>query len=75
MGMYAPRKELLMSRRSRLNHAPAFNAKVALKAIKGEHTLAKLAQRHDVHPNQITQWKNAVAGAFRGGIRLTWAPG
>lgn len=46
-----------MSRRPRRNHAPAFKAQVALEAVKGEYTLAELAQRFDVHPNQITQWK------------------
>ena len=46
-----------MSRRPRRNHTPAFKAKVALAAIKGEKTLAELAQQFDVHPNQITQWK------------------
>ena len=46
-----------MSRRPRRNHTPAFKAKVALAAIKGEMTLAQLAEHFDVHPNQITQWK------------------
>ena len=46
-----------MTKRSRRNHSPAFKAKVALAALKGDKTLAKLAQQHDVHPNQITQWK------------------
>ena len=45
-----------MSRRSRRNHSPAFKAKVALAALKGEKTLAELAQQFDVHPNQITTW-------------------
>ena len=43
-----------MSRRARRSHSPAFKAKVALAAIKGERTLAELAQLYDVHPNQIT---------------------
>jgi transposase-like protein len=46
-----------MTRRARRNHTPAFKAKVALAAIKGEMTLAHLAEHFDVHPNQITAWK------------------
>ena len=46
-----------MRRRPRRNHTPAFKAKVALAAIKGEMTLAQLAEHFDVHPNQITTWK------------------
>jgi transposase len=30
---------------------------VALAAIKGDRTLAQLAEQFDVHPNQITSWK------------------
>ncbi len=46
-----------MARRLRRNHSPAFKAKVALAAIKGDLTVAQLAQKHDVHANQISQWK------------------
>ena len=49
-----------MSRRPRRNRTPAFKAKVALAAVKGEMTLAQLAQYFDVHPNQITQWKGQL---------------
>ena len=40
-----------MTKRPRRNHSPAFKAKVALAAIKGEKTLAELAEQFDVHPN------------------------
>src|SRR3954471_21619098 len=57
-----------MTRRSRRNHSPAFKAKVALAAIKGEKTLAELAQQFDVHANQITARKalllEGAAGVF-----------
>lgn len=46
-----------MSRRPRRNHSSAFKAKVALAAIKGDRTIAQLADQFDVHPNQITTWK------------------
>jgi transposase-like protein len=64
-----------MARRARRTHSPAFKAKVALAAIKGEKTLAELAQQYDVHPNQITAWKAQVldgaAGLFGGGVAET----
>jgi transposase len=49
-----------MSRRARRTHTPAFKAKVALAAIRGEMTLSQLAEHFDVHPNQITQWKTQL---------------
>ena len=51
-----------MSRRVRRNHTPAFKAKVALAAIKGDRTLAQLAEHFDIHPNQITAWKAQLEG-------------
>jgi transposase-like protein len=49
-----------MTKRSRRNHFAAFKAKVALAAMKGDATLAQLAERFDVHPNQVTQWKSQL---------------
>jgi transposase len=49
-----------MKRRPRRNHTPAFIANVALAAIKGDRTIAQLAEQFDVHPNQITTWKGQL---------------
>jgi transposase len=46
-----------MSRRARRNHTP-----VALAAVKGDRTLAQLAEQFDVHPNQIASWKAQLEG-------------
>ena len=56
-GRKVPQKEAVILKRSRRNHTPAFKAKVALAAIKGEQTIVELAKRFEVHPNSILQWK------------------
>ena len=48
-----------MTKRPRRNHGPAFKAKVALEALKGEKTLSELAQQIEVYANQIMQWKKS----------------
>lgn len=49
-----------MTRRPRRNHSPAFKAKVALAAMKGDRTMSELATQFDLHPNQIKQWKDQL---------------
>ncbi len=49
-----------MSRRPGRNHSPAFKARVALEALKGEQPVVVIAERFDVHPNQITKWKRQL---------------
>ena len=67
-----------MSRRPRRNHSPAFKAKVAIAAIKGERTIAQIAEQFDVHPNQVTTWKAQLEGGaadvFGGGTGTAPAP-
>jgi transposase len=55
-----------MLRRTRRNHTPAFKAKVALAAIKGDRTVTQLAEQFDVHPNQVTSWKAQLEGSAAG---------
>ncbi len=67
-----------MARRPRRNHRPAFKARVAFGAIKGERTLIELAQDFDVHPNQIKQWRDQLlegaTGVFGDGLNAVPEP-
>ncbi len=45
-------------KRPRRNQSSIFKARVAISAVKGDQTLAQLAERFDVNPHQITQWKS-----------------
>ena len=49
-----------MSRRPRRNHSAVFKAKVAIEALADGKTIAEIAQKHDVHPNQVTEWRRQL---------------
>jgi len=48
-------------KQNRRKHSPAFKAKVAMEALKGDETIAQLASRFEVHPSQVNTWKKALA--------------
>ena len=47
-------------KRTRMNHAPGFKAKMAIAALKGDKALAELAEQFDVHPHQVSEWKQQL---------------
>jgi transposase-like protein len=49
-----------MSRRPRRNHSAIFKAKVALDAVRDGKTIAEIATKHDVHPNQVAEWRRQL---------------
>jgi putative transposase len=59
--------------RKRRRFTSAFKAKVALEAVQGLRTVGELAQKHKLHPTQITQWKKQLLegadGLFQDGPR------
>lgn len=48
-----------------------FKAKVALEALRGDKTIQEIAAKHQLHPNQLSQWKkqamDGLAGVFSKG--------
>jgi transposase len=53
-------KEQKMTKRNRRTHSAEFKARIALLALRGDLTVAEIAQRNQVSPTQVTQWKTIL---------------
>ena len=69
--MSAPKR----SKRTRRKFTGEFKAKVALEAIKAQETINQIAARFEVHPHQVTQWKQHLLRQAPSAFEQPAAPG
>src|SRR6056297_2115210 len=50
----------------RRNFTDQFKAKVALEALRGDRTIQEIAAKHQLHPNQVSQWKRQAMDGLNG---------
>jgi transposase len=60
------KKKATVARRIRRMHSPEFKAKIALEVLTGNKTAAQLCQEHDLHANQINDWKQQLVAGAKG---------
>jgi transposase len=51
----------MMDKKNKRKFTATFKVKVALDALKGQSTLAELAKKYELHPNQILDWKKVLS--------------
>ena len=47
-------------KKNRTRYSQEFKAKVAIEALKEQKTLNEIASMYQIHPNQVTKWKNQL---------------
>lgn len=49
----------------RKQYSPELKTRVALAAIRGDGTIAELAQKYSLHPNMIVKWKREAVDGMK----------
>lgn len=68
MGARNARKRRAETRKPKRNQTAAFGTKMAVALLKDERVVAKLAEKFDIHPSQIAQWRAHLAEDATGGL-------
>lgn len=68
MGLLPAEESRTMRKEPRTRYQAPFEAKVALAGVSGRRTIAELARRFSVHPNQIYRWKRELVAKGRPGV-------